>query len=145
VEPEGSLPHSQELSTCPCPEPGQSSPRHPILSPRSILIIFTHLHLVLSSGLFPTNNLYAFLFYLFHSKCPAHLIIDLIILIILGEEYIPRSSSLCTFLHPPVTSSFLDLNTLLSSKYDVCFGRCRTVLQNKFSCALLYSLHDKID
>jgi hypothetical protein len=30
MEPEGSIPHSQELSTCPYPEPDQSSPHHPI-------------------------------------------------------------------------------------------------------------------
>jgi hypothetical protein len=30
MEPEGSIPNSQELSTCPYPEPDQSSPRHPI-------------------------------------------------------------------------------------------------------------------
>jgi hypothetical protein len=32
MAPEGSLPHSQELSTCPYPEPDQTSPHHPILS-----------------------------------------------------------------------------------------------------------------
>jgi hypothetical protein len=32
MEPEGSLPHSQELFTCPYPEPDQSSPHQPILS-----------------------------------------------------------------------------------------------------------------
>jgi hypothetical protein len=31
MEPEGSLPHLQELSTCPYSEPDQSSPHHPIL------------------------------------------------------------------------------------------------------------------
>jgi hypothetical protein len=31
----------------------------------------------------------------------------LIILVILGEEHKSRSSSLCSFLHPPVISSFL--------------------------------------
>jgi hypothetical protein len=36
----------------------------------------------------------------------------LIILIILGEEYKSRSSSLCSFLHPPVTSSLFGPNTL---------------------------------
>jgi hypothetical protein len=30
MEPKGSIPHSQELSTCSYPEPDQSSPHHPI-------------------------------------------------------------------------------------------------------------------
>jgi hypothetical protein len=30
MEPEGSTPNSQELSTCPYPEPDQSSPHDPI-------------------------------------------------------------------------------------------------------------------
>jgi hypothetical protein len=30
MEPEGSIPNSQELSTCSYPEPDQSSPHHPI-------------------------------------------------------------------------------------------------------------------
>jgi hypothetical protein len=64
-----------------------------------------------NSGLFPsgfpTNILYTFLSYPFRTTYPAHLaILDLIILIILGEEYKLWSSSLCSFLQPPVTSSF---------------------------------------
>jgi hypothetical protein len=30
MEPEGPIPNSQELSTCPYPEPDQSCPHHPI-------------------------------------------------------------------------------------------------------------------
>jgi hypothetical protein len=58
----------------------------PILSPRSILILSTHLRLGLPSCLFlsgfPTNILYAILFSHIRVTCPAHLILlDLIILI----------------------------------------------------------------
>jgi hypothetical protein len=36
MEPEGSIPNSQELSTCSYPEPDQSSPHHP--HPKSLAI-----------------------------------------------------------------------------------------------------------
>jgi hypothetical protein len=39
-------------------------------------------------------------------------------LIILGEEYNSRSSSLCSFLYPPVTSSFFGANVLLSNLFS---------------------------
>jgi hypothetical protein len=65
MEPEGSLPCSQEPSTVPYLEPDQSNLYHPI-SLRSILILSTHLRLGLHNGLFPsgffTNILYAFFF-----------------------------------------------------------------------------------
>jgi hypothetical protein len=56
MEPEGSLLCSQEPSTGPYPKPYRFSlyvPSHPI-SLRSILILSTHLHLGLLSGLFPS-------------------------------------------------------------------------------------------
>jgi hypothetical protein len=67
MEPEGSLPCSQEPSTGSYPEPDQPNPYHLIPSLlRSILIVSTHLRFGFPSGLLPygfaTNILYAFLF-----------------------------------------------------------------------------------
>jgi hypothetical protein len=88
MEHKGSLPQSQELSNCPYPEPDQSSqnPATHSISPRSILILATHLLAGLPSGLlpsgFPTNNLYAFLFTPIHATCIKHLtLLNLYILI----------------------------------------------------------------
>jgi hypothetical protein len=91
------------------------------VSIRFILILSTRLLLGLHSCLFLssslTNIVYAFIFFPIRATCRAYLIIlDLITLIILGEEYKLWSSSLCSFLQPPVTSSLFDpsifLNTL---------------------------------
>jgi hypothetical protein len=72
MEPEGSLPFTQEPSTSPYPEPDQSSRYQLVLI--SILILSTHPRLDLPSGLFPsatpTNILYAFIS--IRATCPAH-------------------------------------------------------------------------
>ena len=53
------------------------------------------------------------------TTCPAYLIIlDFITRTILGKEYRSLSSSLCSFLHSPVTSSHLGPNTLLSTLFS---------------------------
>jgi hypothetical protein len=90
------------------------------ISTRSILMLSTYLHLDLPTGLFPsgspTNNLYTFFFSPTHATCPAHLILlNLIILTILGEEYKSCSSSLWSFLHPPVTSALFGPNIFPST------------------------------
>jgi hypothetical protein len=60
----------------------------------------------LSIGIVRSRTQITFLFSPIRATWLAHLILlDLIILILLGEEYKSRSSSLCRFLHPLVTSS----------------------------------------
>jgi hypothetical protein len=91
IEPEGSLLCSQDPTNGPVLS--QINPIHTTPSYlRSILILSTHLRLGLPSGLFPSgfpnNTLYAFHFSPICTTCIAHLILlHLIILIILGEEY----------------------------------------------------------
>jgi hypothetical protein len=140
MEPEVSISCSQEPSTDPHPEPDQSNPiqsipSHPIpshpVSLRFILILSTYLRLGLRSGLFPSglpnNILYALFFSHIHATCLARVILVLIILITLGEEYKLRSSSLCSFLRPPVTSSLFGPHILLSTLFSNTLSLCSSL------------------
>ena len=89
---------------------------------RSTLILSSHLRLGLPSGLFlsgfRTKTLYTPLLSPLRVICLAHLILlDFIARKKLSEEYRSLSSSLCSFLHSPVTSSLLGPNILFSTLF----------------------------
>ena len=117
MEPEGSLPLSQLPATCPYPEPHRSSPY-----PHTLHFLNIRLNIILPrpgfpSGLFPsgfpTKTLCTPLLSPIRATCPASFILlDLI------TRKISLSSSLCIFLHSPVTSSFFGPNILLSTLFS---------------------------
>ena len=66
---------------------------------------------------FPTKTLYTPP--PIRATCPIHLILlDFITWTIFGEEHKPLSTSLCSFLHFPVTSSLLGPNILLNTLFS---------------------------
>jgi hypothetical protein len=70
---ESSLPHSQQPTTCPCPESHQSTYPGPI-SVRAILILFSHLRPRLPSGVCLYFRFRQLSCPPLSSTCPAHLI-----------------------------------------------------------------------
>ena len=140
MEPEGSLPHSQVPATCPYTEPPRSKPYLPHrTSWRSVLILSSHLSLSLPICFFPSGfltktTLYIPLLSPIRATCPTHFILlDFITRTIFGEQYRSLSSSLCSFLHSPVTSSLLGPNILL-----------RTLFSNNFSLRNSRNMSDQV-
>jgi len=122
MEPEGSLQYLQVPATCLYHKPDQSnpcSPSHFLKSHLNIILSFTPACSEWSFSLrFPhQNTVYASsLLSSMRATCLAHLIlIDLISWIMFGEERRSLISSLCSFLHYPLTSSLLCANILLST------------------------------
>ena len=115
MENEGSLPHSQAPATCPCPEPHQSStcPLSPLHEDPSSYYppIYAWVFQVVSFLQVPYQNRVYTSAPPVRSTYPACLILlDLITRKILGDQFRSLSSSLCSLLHSPVTSSLLGPN-----------------------------------
>jgi hypothetical protein len=88
--------------------------------PKIHFLLSSHLCLGLPSWIFPpsfpTNIFYAVSICPMRATWPAHLILlDLITLIVIDEANKLRSSSLCSVLQPPATSSLLGSNIPLST------------------------------
>ena len=123
MEPQESLPHSQEPATCPYPEPDQSSPCLPLTSWRYILILSSHLRLDLSSGLFlsglPTKTMFCTSPIPLCVICPARLILPDVIT---RKKYFVtrdhKSPGYVVFSTPPVTFSLLGPNILFSTLFS---------------------------
>ena len=128
MEPEGSLPLSQAPATCPYPERDRFTPCPHIPLPADTsqyyIPIYAYVFQVICfprvSPLKPCTHLSS---PPIHATCPAHLILlDFITRIALSEQYRSLSSSLCSYLHSPITSSLLDANISISNPFSNTFS-----------------------
>ena len=119
--PEGLLSSSQQPAIYPCTKPDKRSPHHPIL------FFKLHFNIILPatpirifkwsvSFTFPHQNPVAFPFSPIRATFTACLIfLHLITPVIFGEDQKSWSSSLCSLLYHPVTSSHSGPNIILST------------------------------
>jgi hypothetical protein len=112
---------------CPLPVPSLSQLHLAPTTPSNFLNIHLNIILPSTSGSpqwplslrFPHQHPVHPLSSPIRATCPAHLIhLDFTTRTILGKEYRSFSSSLCNFLHSPVTSSLLGPNTLLNTLFS---------------------------
>jgi hypothetical protein len=121
-EPEISLPHSQELATGSYPEPRECTKR--LWANLSIVIPPSHLRLCLPSGPFPSKfppkpwTIFSPLSCVPHAP-PTSFSLGLICLMISGDKLKLRSSTVCNFLHSPVTLSVLGPDILVSTLFCI--------------------------
>ena len=91
----------------------------------------------------PTKTVYEYLLSPVPAPCSDHLILGFITRKIMGEEDRSLSSSLCSFLHSPVTSSLLGQNMLLSTLFSNTFN-LRSSLNAKDQVSYPHKTTDKI-